>query len=50
MKETYIRVKMTTKQKEEMTAAAEHIGETLSSYVRRVMLLASRSAMKGVNK
>ena len=41
-RDTYIRVMMTPEEKHEIEQAAYHIGETLSSYVRRTMLLAAR--------
>jgi hypothetical protein len=46
MQETYIRIKMSEKQKAEMVTAAAAIGETLSSYVRRVVLLNARNVNK----
>jgi uncharacterized protein (DUF1778 family) len=42
MRDTYIRVKMTKDEKTEIEEAAYYIGETLSSYVRRIMLASAR--------
>ena len=41
-RDTYIRVMMKPEEKSEINRAADCIGETLSSYVRRIMLQAAR--------
>jgi len=46
-REVYIRVMMTEEEKRKINDAAFAIGETLSSFVRRTMLLAAKNHAGG---